>query len=257
MLEIRRVVHAWSQQHHDRIVRTVGRHGAQRFEQQIRIVRDGRHLVLDEQLGKEPHHHLAVFEHVGHAGGHAQIIFEHIKSAVASVTHDVDARNMRIDAQRQIDALHLRPVLRVRVDLLRRNHAGAHDIALVIDVVKEEIERLHALAQPSLEQGPFVCRNDARYEVEGNEPLGAGEVTIHRERDADPPEQQVRLGTLARHRFAGLPLQPVLETFVVRAHRALIAHLVMDLHRFVLARVSAATFRVSSHDSDDMPCALR
>jgi formyl-CoA transferase len=54
--------------------------------------------------------------------------------------------------------------------------------------VQKEIERLHALPQTGFEHAPFIAGNDARNHVEGNQPLGAGEVAIHRECYADAPE---------------------------------------------------------------------
>jgi hypothetical protein len=73
---------------------------------------------------------------------------------------------VRVNAKRHIDALHLRPVLRVGIDLLGRDNAGAHDIAVVIDVVDKQIERLDALPQTCFEALPFAARNDPRDQIE-------------------------------------------------------------------------------------------
>ena len=69
-----------------------------------------RHTVLDEELGEEPHHHLAVLQHVGDTAGHAQVVFEHVVLAAAvrvAGAHDVNARDVAVDAAGYIDAHHL------------------------------------------------------------------------------------------------------------------------------------------------------
>jgi hypothetical protein len=57
-----------------------------------------------------------------------------------------------------LDALHLRPVLGVLVDLLGRDDAGLDDVLVVIDVVHEHVQRLHALHQAGLQRRPLVRR---------------------------------------------------------------------------------------------------
>jgi hypothetical protein len=75
-------------------------------------VLDRRHAVAGEQRGEQPHHHLAVFQHVGDAGRHAQIVFQHVELALARA-HDIDAGDVGVDVGGTLDALHLRPVLRI------------------------------------------------------------------------------------------------------------------------------------------------
>ena len=58
----------------------------------------------------------------------------------------------------------------------------------MIDVVDESVQRPHALLESCGEMAPFVGRNDARNDVERDQPLGSGLLAIHGERDAHAME---------------------------------------------------------------------
>ncbi len=103
---------------------------------------------------------------------------------------------MRVDPHRHVDAAHFRPELRIAEHALAGHDARAEDRLLVIDVVQERVERLHALAQPAIEHLPLVRRNDPRHDVERNQPLGAGILAVHRERDADAMKRALGLVAL-------------------------------------------------------------
>ena len=47
------------------------------------------------------------------------------------------------------------------------------DALLVVDVVQEEVQRADALLQAAFQQSPFVRRDDARDQVEGENPFRA------------------------------------------------------------------------------------
>ncbi|MNN16609.1 hypothetical protein D3C81_1297540 [compost metagenome] len=112
-------------------------------------MRHRRHPVAREQLREQPHHHLAVFKHVRDAGRHPEVVLQHVELALAGA-HHVDAGHVGVDVARHVDAEHLRPVLRVVVDLVGRNHTGADDVLAVVDIVDEPVQRGHALAQAAL-----------------------------------------------------------------------------------------------------------
>jgi hypothetical protein len=207
VLEVRRVVHAWREQHDSGVRHALRRDGAQVFEQQVGIVLHGRDAVALEQFREEPHHHLAVFQHVRDAARHAQVVFQHV--VLASVgAHDVDAGDVGVDVARDIHAHHFLAELRVLQHLVGRDLAGAQDVLLVVDVVDEVIQRLHALAQAGFEMAPFGRRDDARNDVERNQPLGAGVVPIDGERDTDAPEHQVGFRALVDETVGVLLGQP-------------------------------------------------
>ncbi len=137
-----------------------------------------------EQLGKQAHHHLAVLEHVRDARRHAQVVLEHEVFALAR-THHVDPGDVRVDSARNIHALHLAPILRVAEHALFGDHAGLENGMLVIDVMQEQVERTHALLEPSLERAPLASRNDAGHDVEGDKSLGAAVLAVYGKGDAD------------------------------------------------------------------------
>ena len=172
-----------------------------------------------EQFREEPHHHLAVLEHVRHAGRHAQVVLEHVVLALARA-HDVDAGDVRVDAARHVHPLHLAAVLLVAEDAIPRHDAGGKDLLVVIDVVKERVQRVDALTQAAIEHLPFVGRNDARNDVERNQALGACVFAINRKRDSDAMERTLGLFPLLSDPSRGRPGEPARESLVVRPDAA-------------------------------------
>ena len=225
VLEVRAVVHARRQHHHGRIGRARLRRRAQCFQQQVGIVGHRRHPVRAEQVREQPHHHLAVFQHVRHAAGNAQVVLQHVVLAFAlrvAGPDDVDAGDVRVDPVRHVDAHHLLAELRVAQDLLGRDDAGLDDVLVVIDVVQEAVQHADPLHQAFFQSGPFVGRNDARNQVERDQPLGAGAFfvlgAIHREGDADPAKDHLRFFAALAHGVGGLTVQPFGVGLVVAAH---------------------------------------
>ncbi len=170
---------------------------------------------------------------------------------------------MRVNTERHVDALHLRPVLRIGIDLFGRHDARAHDVAVVIDVVDEQIERLHPLAQAGFERLPFAARDDARDQIEGNQPLGAGQIAVDREGDAHAAKQQVGFRALARDGLVALLDQPALEARVMRPHDFVVmTHLVIASHvtprSFCRIEGECAAHSVFDNDqASAMPLAFR
>ena len=227
VLEVGAVVHAGRQHHHRGVGGGGGAAVAQGFQQQVGVVRHGRHAVLAEQAGKQPHHHRAVFQHVAHAAGHAQVVLQHVvlaAPALAAGAHDVDPGDVRIDLVGHRHALHHGAVLAVAQHLLGRDQAGLQDLLPVVDVMGEAVERRHALHQAALQHGPFVGRDDARDEVERNQPLGAGAVlvlgAVDGEGDADAAEDHLGLVAARAHGVVALRAQPAGIGLVVRADGA-------------------------------------
>ena len=97
----------------------------------------------------------------------------------------------------------------------------------MIDVVDEEVQRADALLEAPLDPVPFGRRHDPRDEIEGKDPLGAGAVAVHVERDSHvqecalgrllPPQQLAidhRLDQLDQRPGGRSRLAPVLEHLV-------------------------------------------
>ena len=105
----------------------------------------------------------------------------------------------------------------------------------MVDVADERVQGPYALAQAGLQLLPFLGRQDAWHDVEGNEPLGALVLAVHGEGDANAPENHFRLVTPHAHRLLGLLAQPMGITAVVRPDLAAAVgqrgiHLVKHLH---------------------------
>jgi len=116
--------------------------------------------------------------------------------------------------------LHLRAVLRVAENLFSGNHARFENLLVVVNVMDEGVEGADALLQAGFEPNPFFERQDAGYDVEGDEALGAFVLAVHGEGDADAMEQGVGFGALLRQSFRGLVGEPLGIAQVVRARRA-------------------------------------
>ncbi len=158
----------------------------------VRVALHRRDAVPGEQVRKQPHHDLAVFQHVGHPRGGAGVVLQD-DEVVRIDPDDVDAGNVHVDVVRHVLAVHLGPEDRVLEDQVVRDDLGAQDVAAVIDVAQEKIERAHPLLQALFQDGPFLGRQDPRNHVEGDQPfLGVG-IAVDRKGNADPAEQQLRL----------------------------------------------------------------
>ena len=176
------------------------RHRPQILEQPLRVVADGGDRLAGKGVRKQPHHDLAVLEHVGDAGGRAHIVLEHEKVALAGAD-EIDAGDMGIDPVRRLDAVHLGPVGRVEKHEVRRHEAGLDDLLVVVDVVEEDVDRLHPLNAAALDKLPFGAVEDARNEVERDQPLGRAAVGIDGEGDAEAAKQLLRRDLLGDERF--------------------------------------------------------
>ena len=144
---------------------------------------DGPHAVVLELAGEDLLHHLAVGQHVGDAAGHAQVVLQHQKPAIVH-PHQVGSIHGDIDAARHIHPAHLATVVPAAVDHVHRHHAILNDLAVVVDVAQEEVERNEALAQPLLDDRPLAACNDAGNQVVGENAFCALGAAVNGERDA-------------------------------------------------------------------------
>ncbi len=171
---------------------------------------------------------------------HAQVVFEHVELAGAGAD-DVNAGDVRINAARYVHALHHRPVLGVLQHLRGRDDAGLEDFLVVIDVVQEQVERPDPLAQAGLQRLPFGRRDDARDDVERDQPLLAGFLAIDGEGDADAVEGEVGFGPLAGDALGRRRPQPFVVAPVMGTDAAVgVDHFVVEVHVGPLAEESSS-----------------
>ncbi len=114
--------------------------------------------------------------------------------------------------------LHLAAVVRAAVDQLARDDAFREDLALVVDVLQEQVEGEQALRQAALDDAPLGAGDDARQDVVGEDPLGAFVVAVDREGDALVQEGTVG-GLLAVPPLGGGQLEEAIEKQAVGVPR--------------------------------------
>ncbi len=172
-----------------------------------------------EQIRKQPHHDFAVFQHVGHARRRARVVLQHVE-VLGLGADDVDAGDVHIDVVRHVLAVHLRPEHRVLENQVIGDDVGAQDLAAVIDVAQEHVQRADPLLQAPFEQRPFLRRQDAGNDIERNQALGRFRLAVDGEGDADAAEQQFGFLAAIFQRVRGRLLEPAGEFLVGRAEIA-------------------------------------
>ena len=107
---------------------------------------------------------MAVLDHVGDARGRAPVVFKHMKRALA-VTHQIGPVDVNIGAVRRIEANHFRPVIAVLQHQRCGNRTIIQDMALVIHIPQEHVQRPHPLYHASLDDAPFRGHHDPRDDI--------------------------------------------------------------------------------------------
>mmetsp|Transcript_23677 Transcript_23677/g.42197 ORF Transcript_23677/g.42197 Transcript_23677/m.42197 type:complete len:377 (+) Transcript_23677:1070-2200(+) len=162
----------------------IGSAGHERAAQALRVLADRLHFDLAEQLGEHVQHRLAIFEHIADAGRGAGVVLQHIEFIVVGA-HQVGAHDMGVDVAGWCDPDHFR-----QKGIVARQHFGgqapcAHDFLSVIDVMQKCVERTDPLFDALGHFGPFASRNDARHQIERDQPFGGVRVAIDIEGDPD------------------------------------------------------------------------
>ncbi|VWB68839.1 hypothetical protein BSE24067_03238 [Burkholderia seminalis] len=261
MFVVRGIVDAGREHGDGRVVGVAARraHRGQRLAQHLRIGLDRAHLHLLEQLREELHHGLAVFQHVGHAGGRARIVLQHVELVLGGA-HDVDADDVRVHVAGRPEVDHLRDERLVVRDQVLGHDARAHDFLAVVDVVEEGVQRHHALLDAEREAAPFGARDDARDDVERNQPLGGLRVAVDGERDARLAEHAFRVVGFLGEARGILRVEPLLQARVGRPyHVAGLQHFIEWLHRSFLHRSFSPALRMPDRRNEcfarNVPCA--
>src|SRR3954462_14366007 len=129
----------------------------------------GAHEVVVEEPRDEPRHRDAVLEHVGDAARGPHVVLEHLPRAVG-VADQVAAGDGEVAAARRPDAVDDAGEVRAGDDQPPRHDPLAHDVALVVDVVDEAVQRPDALREAALDVRPLPGRQDPGDEVERERP---------------------------------------------------------------------------------------
>ena len=191
-------------------------------QQFVGIIVDRRDAVLGEQIRHQPHRHLAVLQHVGDARGRARIVLQHIEIGVVDA-HDVDAADMHPHVVRRAVADHLRAIVRVAQNQLRRDDVLLEDAARAVDVLQKHVERGDALDQPLLQLAPLAARQQARHNVERDQAFSGFLVAVDAEGDAHAAEHEFGLSAARGEQFGRARFQPA-RHFRIDAPRRLLRH---------------------------------
>jgi hypothetical protein len=188
-------------------------------EELLRVMVDARHAVTLEQMGEGALHRRPVLEHVARPGRRAQVVFEHEVIALAVADH-VHSRHVCVDPARRLDADHLSHEVPGPEQELARNLPVPHDALLVVDVVQEEVERLHPLDQAALEPVPLGAGNHARDQVEREDPLEPLLLSVDREADPLVHERELDRAPALLELLEAEPAELHGEGTIVRPRRS-------------------------------------
>jgi len=117
------------------------------------------------------------------------------------VPNQVRAGDVAPDAAGRIDAAALGAVKRGGVDNLLGDNPVLQNFLIVVNVVNKLVERVDALLEAALDPIPLLGADDARNQVEGENPLRARRISINVESNAHLQEQRFR-GALAPQKLA-------------------------------------------------------
>src|SRR6516165_7286645 len=148
--------------------------------------------MAGEQFRKQAQHDLPVLQHVGDARGRADIVLENVER-ISVHAHDVDARDEDIDVMRNALAVHFRTKHRILEHEVLGDDAGTQDLPLEIDVLDVQVDGFDSLLESATDEVPLTSREDARDDVERDQPFLCFGIAIDRDGDADAPKQQFGL----------------------------------------------------------------
>src|SRR5215217_3488646 len=94
---------------------------------------------------------------------------------------------------RNLLPVHFRPEYRVLKHQIVRNDSGREYLAPMVDVTNVSVDRVDALLQTALDRLPFGPGEDARDDIERDQPFLRLDVAVNRKGDADAAEQQFGL----------------------------------------------------------------
>ena len=166
VLEVSAVVDPRGEEHADGVGFFARCHALQGLTQEAGVGTDRPHIGFAIEARKGPFHDLPILQDIGDPRGAAEVVFQDDIAAVL-VANQVGATDVDVDIPGNIEALQLRAIVHRGLDDMRRNDSIRHDLGMVIDVVEKEIEGRDALNEAPLDGLPFMSRNDAGKEIEG------------------------------------------------------------------------------------------
>ncbi len=177
----------------------VGGQGREQPVQLVGVLVDGQDALALEQVGEGALGDQAVLEQVADARRDPQVVLQHEERAVGA-PHEVGPADVRPHAPLRRGAPALGPVVGGVLQQLRREHAVAHDLLVVVQVVDEPVQRPQPLRQPDLDGAPLGRVDHPGDHVERPRAVDAAAVGVDGE--GDPERQDLQVGEV----LAGLEL---------------------------------------------------
>ena len=208
----------------------------QRLEQEQRVLVDRAHPVVGKERGDEARHRDPVLQHVRDARGRADVVLQDLPAAVG-VADEVAARDVRVHAAGRANAVGRAREVRAARDQRPRDDLRLDDLALVVHVSNEVVERPDSLREPTLDHRPLRRWDDPRHQVERERAVRDGAIG-GRQVECDALAHEERIAQLAGRdeplRTEALELRD--QRFGVRAACAMgVEDLVVDVAQ-LLAR---------------------
>ena len=181
MLVVGRVVHPRSEQDDVGISHLGRRERPEGVQQQAAVLLDVAHPGAPEQPGHTALQRVAAGEHVAHSRRNPQVVLEDREPVVGP--NEVGAAHGDVGAVRHLHPPHLDPVVLVPVHQLGRDDAVPDDVALVVDVMEEQVQRPQPLFEAAGHLVPRVAAHEAGQAVNRKDALDGLLVAIDREGD--------------------------------------------------------------------------
>jgi hypothetical protein len=148
-----------------------------------RIIFNGTNREMLKKIRQNTCKDTSVFKNVRDAAGAPQVVFEHIMGSVR-VPNKIGAADVDVYSTGRVGADELAAIMYGSQYKITRNDLIIENFLFVVDIVKEQIKRSHALLQSTFNRLPFGSRHDAGHEIKGPRFLYALLVAINRKRYA-------------------------------------------------------------------------
>ena len=134
-----------------------GRDCRQRLHQLPAIVIDLGERDTLCQIGESPHHQMPVLNHIRDARRDTRIVFKDQKFALF-ITHQIGAADMHIGSLWRDKAFHFRAIMLVVLDQLLGNDPIPEHLAVVVYILKEEVQCRNPLLDSRVDLFPILRR---------------------------------------------------------------------------------------------------
>ena len=191
------------------------------------------HACRAVEIGESALQRGAILQHVTGSGGTAQVVLQYQVFSLA-ITDQVGAADVDIDVLGDIESHEFPAEMFCSQNIVGRDDPILEDLLVMINIVKEVIQRSDALDKTFLDHLPLAVGNDPRHQIEGEDPLGPLIVVVDGEGDPASHEGEIHGRLLAPVFRLVKQLEAISDFAVVGPHRRLVGeHFVKKVFWFV------------------------